>query len=177
MVPIIASHRRRLLQFFVVPLLPHVHKFFFQFPEQNMYWTIAPLRSAQIFLSNESSFAQNWFWTRELCPFHPSVESVPTNFRTRNVQYSCHISCTGLQIHWSWMRWNGNFMELPNINFLFLVHICPCAKFDENSGACSRTLEVLRSLISSLITNSWDRFVMPAKQFKCTIYPKGDSWE
>ena len=85
--------------------------------------------------------------------------------------------CTGLQIHWSWMRWNGNFMELLNINFLFLVHLCPCAKFDENSGACSRTLEVLMNLISSLITNSWECFVIPAKQFKCTIYPQGDSRE
>ena len=28
MVPIIASHRRRLLQFLVVPLLPHLHEFF-----------------------------------------------------------------------------------------------------------------------------------------------------
>ena len=34
--------------------------------------------------------------------------------------------CTGLQIHWSWMRWNGNFMELLNINFSSLyifVHV------------------------------------------------------
>ena len=43
--------------------------FFFQFPEQNMYWNIAPLRSAWIFLYNESSFAQNWFQTRELGAF------------------------------------------------------------------------------------------------------------
>ena len=84
---------------------------------------------------------------------------------------------TGLQIHRSWMRWNGNFMELLDINFFFLVHLCPCAKFDENSGACSRTLEMLTNLISSLITNSWERFVMPAKQFKCTIYPQGDNRE
>ena len=41
MVPIIASRRRRLLQFLVVPLLPHLHEFFFQFPEQNVYWNIA----------------------------------------------------------------------------------------------------------------------------------------
>jgi hypothetical protein len=75
------------------------------------------------------------------------------------------------------MGWNENFMELLNINFLFLVRLYPCAKFDENSWACSRTLEVLTDLISSLITNSWERFVMPAKQFKCTIYPQGDSWE
>ena len=91
MVPIIASHRRR-LQFLVVPLLSHLHKFFFQFPEQNLYWNIAPLRSARIFLSNESLFAQNWFRTRELCPFYPALQSALTNFRTRNVQFSCHIS-------------------------------------------------------------------------------------
>jgi len=81
MVPIIASHRRRLLQFLVVPSLPHLHEFFFQFPEQNMYWNIAPLGSARIFLSNESSFAQNWFWTRELCPFHPSTAICPDEFQ------------------------------------------------------------------------------------------------
>jgi len=106
--------------------------------------------------------------------FIPTLQSVPTNFRTHNVQCSCHIS---LYSHWSWMRWNGNFMELLNINFFFLVRLCPCAKFDENSGACSQTLEMLTNLISSLITNSWEHFVMLAKQFKCTIYPQGDSWE
>ena len=55
--------------------------FFFQFPEQNMYWNIAPLRSAQIFLSNESSFAQNWFRTIELCPFYPSAAICPDEFQ------------------------------------------------------------------------------------------------
>jgi len=46
-----------------------------------MYWNIAPLRSARIILSNESSFAQNWFWTRELCPFHPSTTICPDEFQ------------------------------------------------------------------------------------------------
>ena len=41
--------------------------------------------------------------------------------------------CTGLQIHWSWMRWNGNLMELLNINFLLLVQIWTCSQIDENS--------------------------------------------
>ena len=53
-------------------------------------------------------------------------------------------------------------MELLNINFFFLVRLCPCAKFDENSGASSRTLEILTNLISSLITNSREHFVMPS---------------
>ena len=55
--------------------------FFFQFPEQNMYWNIAPLRSAWIFLFSKSSFAQNWFWKRELCPFHPSTIICPDEFQ------------------------------------------------------------------------------------------------
>ena len=109
--------------------------------------------------------------------FIPVLQSVPTNFRTRNVQCSCHISLYGSSNSLILMCWNWNFMELLNINFFFLVRLYPCAKFDENSGACSRTLEMLTNLISSLITNSWERFVMPAKQFKCTIYPQGDSWE
>jgi len=103
--------------------------------------------------------------------FIPALQSVPTNFRTRNVQCSCHISLYGSSNSLFLMRWNGNFIELLNINFFFLVRLCPCAKFDENSGACSRTLEMLTNLISSLITNSWECFFMPAKHFKHTLPP------
>ena len=178
MVPIIASHRRRLLQFLVFPLLPHLHEFFFQFLEQNMYWNIDPLRNARIFLSNESSFAQNWFRTRDLCPFIPALQSVPTNFRTRNIQCSCHISLYG----------SSNLLILDALEWEFhgaseYQLFLPCTslsmcKIDENSGACSQTLEVLTNLISSLITNSWERFVMTAKQSSAhTTPPQGDGRE
>ena len=40
--------------------------------------------------------------------------------------------CTGLQIHWSWMCWNGNLMELLNINFLLLVELWTWSQIDEN---------------------------------------------
>ena len=120
MVPIIASHRRRLLQFLVVPLLPHLHNFFFQFPEQNLYWNIAPLRSARIFLSNESLFAQNWFRTRELCPFYPSATIC---FEFQNAQRPkflpyllvrvfkfIDLRCVGMGISWSF--WISTFSSL-----------------------------------------------------------------
>ena len=137
-----------------------------------MYWNIAPLRSAQIFLSNESSFTQNWFRTRELCPFRSSAAICPDEFQNAATFNVLAISpCTGLQILWSWMCWNENFMELLNIYFFFLVRLCPCAKFDKNSWACSRTLEVLTNLISSLIMNSLERFVMPAKQSSAHTTP------
>ena len=100
-----------------------------------------------------------------------ALQSVPTNFRTRNIQCSCHISLYGSS--------NSLILDALEREFhgaseyqLFL----PCmslymVKFYENSGPCSRTLEMLTNLIYSLITNSWERFVMPAKQFKCTVYP------
>ena len=109
MVPIIASCTKSWSH--VVPLLPHLHKFFFQFPEQNMYWNIAPLRSARIFLSNESLFAQNWFRIRELCSFYPSAAIC---FEFQNAQRPkflpyllvrvfkfIDLRCIGMGISWS----------------------------------------------------------------------------
>ena len=64
MVPILASHRRRLLQFLVVPLLPHLHEFFFP---------TSPY-SPKIDSKQES-----------YVHFIPVLQSVP-NFRTRSVQ-------------------------------------------------------------------------------------------
>ena len=121
MVPIIASHRRRLLQFLIVPLLPHLHEFFFQFPEKNMYWNITALRSARIFLSNESSFAQNWFRTIELCPIYSSAAICPDEFqnaqRPKFLPYLLvrvfkfiDLGCVGTGISWSF--WISTFSSL-----------------------------------------------------------------
>ena len=143
--------------------LPHCYliftNFFFQFPEQNMLH--CEVHEFSFSTNNHSPKIDSE--QKSYVHFIPALQSVPTNFRTATSNVLAISPCTGLQIHWSWMRWNGNFMELLNINFLFLLRLCPCAKFDENSGACSRTLEMLTNLISSLITNSWERFVMPAK--------------
>ena len=178
MVPILASHRRHLIQFLVVPLLPHLHEFFHSISRTEPVLKHCPITKCM-------NFPFQWVLIRpKLIPNKRviSIASQRCNLSRRISERATSnilaISpCTGLQIHWSWMRWNRNFMELLNINFFFLVHLCPCAKSDENSGACFRTLEMLTNLISSLITNSWERFVMPAKQFKCTIYPQGDSRE
>ena len=95
--------------------------FFFQFPEQNLYWNIAPLRSARIFLSNESLFAQNWFRTRELCPFYPSAAICPDEFqnaqrpmflpylRVRVFKF-IDLECVGMGIWWSF--WISTFCIL-----------------------------------------------------------------
>ena len=120
MVPIITSHRRRLHQFLVVPLLPHLHDFFFQFTEQNIYWNIAPLWSVLIFLSNESLFALNWFRTRELCPFYPSA-AICSEFqnaqRPKFLPYLLvwvfkfiDLGCVGMGISWSF--WISTFYSL-----------------------------------------------------------------
>ena len=94
--------------------------FFFQFPEQNLYWNIAPLRSARIFLSNESLFAQNWFRTRELCPFYPSA-AICSEFqnaqRPKFLPYLLvrvfkfiDLGCVGTGISWSF--WISTFYSL-----------------------------------------------------------------
>ena len=127
MVPILASHRRRLLQFLVVPLLPHLHKFLFQFPEQNIDWNIAPLRSARIVLSNESLFTQNWFRTRELCPFYPSTAIYSDEFQ--NAQRRMFLSylllrvfkfidlgCVGTGIWWSF--------RISTFSSLYILSMC-----------------------------------------------------
>ena len=144
---------------------------FFQFSEQNLYWNI-------------TAFAKCTNFPFQRVLIHPKL--IPNKRVMSILSQRCNLfriseyaaskvfaisPCMGLQIHWSWMRWNGNFMELLNINFFFLVCLCPCAKFDENSRPCSRTLEMLMNLISSLITNSWKRFFMPAKHFKHTLPP------
>ena len=112
-----------------------------------MYWNIAPLQSARIFLSNESSFAENWFRTRELCPFRPSLQSVPTNFRTRNVQCSCHISLYGSSnsLILNALEWEFDgaseyqlFASCTALNIFFKLM---------KTAACFGTLEMLTNLI------------------------------
>ena len=178
MVPIIASHRRRLLQFLVVPLLPHLHEFFsFNFQNRTCTETLLHCKMHE-FSFPTSPHSPKLIPNKRVMSISSQRFNLSRRISERAMSNVLAISpCTGLQIHWSWMRWNGNLMELLNINFFFPVHLCPCAKLDENSGACSRTLEMLTNLISSLIMNSWECFFMPAKQFKCTIYPQGDSWE
>ena len=177
MVPIFASHCRHLLQFLVVPLLPHLHEF-----SLSISRTDPVLKHYSIAKCTNFPFQQVLIRPK-LIPNKRVVSILSQRcnlFRIseRAASKVFAISpCTGLQIHWSWMRWNGNFMELLNINFFFLVHLCPCAKLDENSGACSRTLEMLTNLISSLITNSWERSVMPAKQSSAHTTPRGDDRE
>ena len=120
--------------------------FFYQFPEQNLYWNIPPLRSAQIFLSNESLFAQNWFRTRELCPFHPSA-AICSEFqnaqRPKFLPYLLvrvfkfiDLECVGMEIWWSF--WISTFCFLYSSE-----HILKLMK----TAACFRTLEMFTNLI------------------------------
>ena len=90
-----------------------------------MYWNIAPLRSARIFLSNESLFAQNWFRIRELCPFYPSAAICPDEFVQRpmflpyllvRVFKFIDLECVGTGISWSF--------GISTFSFLYIsVHV------------------------------------------------------
>ena len=95
MVPIIASRRRHLLQFLVVPLLPHLHEFF-SFNFQNRTCTETLLHcEVHEFSFRTSPYSPKIDSEQESCVhFIPALQSVP-NFRTRSVQCSCHISLYG----------------------------------------------------------------------------------
>ena len=103
------------------PIAASSSRIFLSISEQNLYWNNAPLRSARIFLSNESLFAQNWFRTRELCPFRPSAAICPNEFQ--NTQRSMFLpyllvrvfkfidlGCVGTEISWSF--WILTFSSL-----------------------------------------------------------------
>ena len=133
MVPIIASHRRRLLQFLVVPLLPHLHEFL------SISRTEHVLKHCSIAKCTNFPF-QRVLIRPKLIPDKRvmSISSQRCNLSRRISERATSnvlaISpCTGLEIHWSWMRWNGNLMELLNINFLLLVQLWTCSQIDENS--------------------------------------------
>jgi len=96
MVPILASHRCRLLQFLVVPLLPHLHEFFsFNFQNRTcteilLHCEVHEFSFPTIPRSPKTDSEQESY-----VHFIPALQSVSTNFRTRNVQCSCHISLYG----------------------------------------------------------------------------------
>ena len=164
MVPIVASHRRRLLQFLVVPLLPHLHEFFsFNFQNRTCTETLPHCEVHEFSFPTSSHSPKTDSEQESYAHCILALQSVSTNFRTCNVQCSCHISLYRSSNSLILDASERKFHRASEYQLFFLVRLCPCAKFDENSWACSRTLEVLSNLISSLITNSWECFVMPAK--------------
>ena len=177
MVPIIASHHRRLLQFLVVSLLPHILEFFFNFQNRTCTETLLHCEVHE-FSFPTSPYSHKIDSEQEsYVHFIPAPQSVPTNFRTRNVQCSCHISLYG---SWNSLILNALEWEFDGASEYQLFASCTALNMFSNWWKQLLALELWRCWriwFFSLITNSWERFVMPAKQFKCTIYPKGDSRE
>ena len=159
-------------------LLPHLHEFFFQFSEQNLYWNIAPLRSARIFLSNESLFAQNWFRTRELCPFYPSAAICPDEFQNAQrpmflpyllvrVFKFIDLECVGMRIWWSfWIS-----------TFCFFVQLWTCSQIDENSCILLGFRRCWRSWLKFFWSWTHGSASSCLQNILNTHYPRGDGRE
>ena len=93
MVPIIASRRRRLLQFLVVPLLPHLHEFFyFNFQNRTCTETLPHCEVHEFSFPTSSHSPKTDSEQESYAHCILALQSVSTNFRTCNVQCSCHIS-------------------------------------------------------------------------------------
>ena len=151
--------------------------FFFQFPEQNMYWNIAPLRSSRIFLSNESSFAQNWFRTRELCLFYPSAAIYLDEFQNAQrpmflpyllvrVFKFIDLGCVRMGISRSF--WISNFSSL-----YISVHVQNLMK---TAGLLSNFGDV-EEFDFFFDHEFMGTLCHACKTIKCTHYPRGDGRE
>ena len=147
--------------------------FFFQSPKQNMNWNIAPLRSARIFLSNESYSPKIDSEQESYVHFIPVLQSVPTNFRMRNVQCSCHISLFG---SWNSLILNALEWEFNGASEYQLFASCTALNMFSNwwkQLRPSRVSTMLTILIEILLVlNSWEHFFIPAKHFKHTLPPR-----
>jgi hypothetical protein len=115
-----------------------------------VYPSSTTLYSAQKFLSNESLFAQIGLRTRELHPFYFRDEFCPEISECATLNVFSMAPCTGLQIHWFLMRWNGNFMELMNITFSSFVHLRTSSKIEDESNIHHRDLERLMIYLATL---------------------------
>ena len=85
--------------------------------------------------------------------------------------------CTGLQIHWSWMRWNENLMELLNINFLLLVQLWTCSQIDENSCVLFVFRRCWRSWLKFFWSWTHGGASSCLQNILNTHYPRGDGRE
>ena len=85
--------------------------------------------------------------------------------------------CTGLQIHWSWMRWNGNLMELLNINFLLLVQLWTRSQIDENSCVLLGFRRCWRSWLKFFWSWTHGSASSCMQNILNTHYPRGDGRE
>jgi hypothetical protein len=157
--------------------LPHLPQFFY-FLQNRTYWNTPPSWSSWNYLSNEPSYIWNGFRTRELCLFYSGDAICPrliSDCATLNV--FAISPCTGLQNWWFLMRWKEGLKELLNIKFSSIVHLWTCAQIlMETANSLSSLVDDKWSWLQ-LVKNSWEHFVMPAKQIKCTIYPRGNGRE
>ena len=67
-------------------------------PDWELHQPIDPIEGARYLLSVKSSFAQNAFQLRELCPFFPSLQSAPCRFQHVHLRYLGHSSSRGSSI-------------------------------------------------------------------------------
>jgi hypothetical protein len=79
---------------------------FLLLPEQNMYLNTCTNWSQLNYLSNEPSYAWNWFRTRELCLFYCGDAICPRLISDCAVLNVSAICCMGLQNWWFLMCWN-----------------------------------------------------------------------
>ena len=130
------------------------------YPDWELCQTIDPMQGAQNLLSNKSSFAQNAFQLRELCPFFRHCNLTRADFSTCISDVWDIAPPVGLQLYRSWMRWTEDLMEILNIQLSCIVNLWTCAQ--NWWGLATSVLETWRCWWWCL--KFWARF--PSSWFK-----------
>ena len=97
-------------------------------PDWELRQPIGPMQGARNLLSNKSSFAQNAFHLRELCPFFRHCNLPRADFSTCIYDVWDIAPPVGLQLYRSWMRWTEDLMEILNIQLSCIVNLWTCAQ-------------------------------------------------
>jgi hypothetical protein len=140
-------HHHLLFLVLIVSLLSLFHGFPLC-PKQNIYISIALLKSLWNYLSNMWSFIENGVQTRELRPFYFSVACCPKLISERVALGDSGITaCRNLRLSWFLICWNYNFMRLLNIQKYLVFSLRDHTEFWWDGGFLRIDPETLTNLI------------------------------
>ena len=124
-------------------------------PDRELLQTTDPMQGARNLLSNKSSFAQNAFQLRELCPFFPSLQSAPCWFQHVHLRCLRHSSSRGSSIVSIMDALNWGLDGDPEYStFLHCKSLDLCTKLMRLSDVRSWNLKMLMMVFKILGTVS-----------------------
>jgi hypothetical protein len=113
--------------------LPPLHKFFFNIHNRRCAQTLLHCIVQKSSFPTSLCFPKSDSEQESYICITPTMKSVLISEST-TLNVFAITPCTGLQICWFLMHWNGNMMGLLNISFSSFVHIWAISQIDEDNN-------------------------------------------